>query len=772
MAVIDELLIRIKGDISELEDALDEADSEVSSFGEKMGSIGATVGKGLAVAGAAVVAIGAASVKAASDFETAFVAVRQDVNGTTEELDALERSIRDMGASGPVAATDLSAVAAQLGEVAGIAATAMPGAVDAVVKFSQATGTELGEATALFAEFVRTTGTAPESLDEIGSTLVSLASQFKAPEASLLAFSEKLAPIAQDLGIVQQDILGLGAAFVGAGVDAGRGATAVKDVLGDIGAAVAEGGDSLQGFADVAGITTDQFAALFKQDAAGAVALFVQGLQDLNAKGEAVGPVLAGLGIEAGPAADAFLRVAQSGQSVTLALDAANAAFAENTALGASAAIATETFAAQMATLKNTVLELGITIGEAILPAVSSLVSSIAPILTSLAPVVQELAGFIAGAFAELLPAIQPLLDALIGLITDLIPPLKAILGPVIEVAKVLAANLAPVVKALTPIIVKLADVLAAILEPILAAVADLLAAFLPVLADILDAFAPLIDIILDLVLMALKPFLDLLAPLMELLSPLFDILGLLAEVIGIVLTPVLKALAPIFNLIAIALKPLNFVLEALGAVFKFVAELLRDSLLKHMDTLVKVAETLRAVWEPIGEFFEKLWDGVKIAFETVAKAISGLWDGIVAGAKGALNLLIGGMNGLINGLNRLIDGINNVVEGGASLGGLLDVDVANIPHIPTIPHLDIGGQVLQDGLAVLHKGEVVMPAADVQTPFNSGMLSGPTTTVHIENVNVPLQVIDGDKFDPAMVASETRRALALELQSLGAFLA
>ncbi|MCA1811485.1 MAG: phage tail tape measure protein [Halobacteriales archaeon] len=853
MAQIDELLIRIKGDISELESALEDADGEMSSFGDKMTAIGGAVGKGLLVAGTAAAALGAASVVAASDFETSMVAVRQDVNGTADEMADLERSIRDMGASGPVAASDLAGVAARLGEVAGIGAAQMPFATDAVVKFSQATGTDLAQATEVMAQFVRTTGLAPEELDNLGSAAVALSSQFKAPEADLLAFAERLGPVGKELGVTQDALLAFGATFVGAGVDAGRGANAVKDILLDMDAAVSASVDGaaafaqaqqaiatatlgvsaaqakvteaekalaaarktkneaaieaaevslkaakaeesaqevalktankaadtainaqqrLEAFAAAAGMSAEEFKVAFQQDATSALAEFLSGLQQTQQAGGDVTALLKGIGIEGGASADALLRVAGSTNAVADALAVSESAWSDNKALAENAAIATETFGAKMATLKNQVIEVGITIGQAILPAVEKLVGGLAPLLTSLAPVVQDLAGIIAGALADLLPILQPVLEALVGLIKELIPPLKQVLGPVMEIAKTIASNLTPVIQALTPILAALWKVQADLLAPILEAVNQLLAGLLPVLADILVAVAPLIQVVLDLVLTALQPLLDLLGPLIEALMPVIVTIGEIVAIVAEGLTPVLRVLQPILEVVGAIVKAvLTPVIRAFGTVLQFIVGIIRDELAVEFQFLGKAAEVVMAAWEPLRRFFEDLWTGIQLAFTVAAAAIGGAWDGLVGGIKAAINLVISGINWLIGGLNSLIDGINTIAENAADLGGLIDVvDVPNIPHVPTIPHLDVGGQVLRDGLAVLHEGEIVVPAAQVNSPFAPGMGGGGGNTFVFGpgSVVVPVQEL-GPDFDADRTGSALMEAMQRAARSVAA---
>ena len=63
-----------------------------------------------------------------------------------------------------------------------------------------------------------------------------------------------------------------------AGVDAEAGGTAIQKVLIEMTRAVAEGGDKLGVFAQVAGLSAEEFRQAFQADAAGAFTAFVEGL--------------------------------------------------------------------------------------------------------------------------------------------------------------------------------------------------------------------------------------------------------------------------------------------------------------------------------------------------------------------------------------------------------------------------------------------------------------------------------------------------------------
>lgn len=120
------------------------------------------------------------------------------------------------------------------------------------------------------------------------------------------------------------------------------------------------------------------------------------------------------------------------------------------------------------------------------------------------------------------------------------------------------------------------------------------------------------------------------------------------------------------------------------------------------------------------------VWDGAVAFFRDlpgkITSAASGMWDGITNGAKAAINWLI-------DAWNKLDFGIHIALPWWA---GGYHFDVNDI--IPDIPRLATGGTIVNDGLAFVHAGERVVPAAEVRRGGGGGgtmrvELAGPAQT-------------------------------------------
>lgn len=120
---------------------------------------------------------------------------------------------------------------------------------------------------------------------------------------------------------------------------------------------------------------------------------------------------------------------------------------------------------------------------------------------------------------------------------------------------------------------------------------------------------------------------------------------------------------------------------------------------MKYWDE-IKAGAT--AVWQWIVNTWNSLVGFVTGLPGRITAAARTMWDGLVSTARNAFNMVIRAWNSLDFGVRI------NIPSWVPGIGG----GVFTIPDlIPDIPYLDTGGRVEESGLAVIHKGETVVPA-------------------------------------------------------------
>ncbi|OJF17970.1 MAG: phage tail tape measure protein, partial [Bacillaceae bacterium G1] len=426
-------LNRAQAQLAQLETELKQVNSEITKqtsgwyqFGQRLEQTGERlkrVGDGMSDVGrslsatitAPLAAVGVLSAKAAIDFESAFAGVRKTVDATEEEFAQLEKGIREMAKEIPAAATEIAKVAEAAGQL-GIQKDAILGFTRTMIDLGVATNLTSDQAATALARLANITQMNQQEFDRLGSALVALGNNLATTEAEIVEMALRIAGAGAQIGLTEAQILAFAAALSSVGIEAEAGGTAISRVFITIFNAVQEGSKELQLFAQVAGMSVAEFSRLFREDAALATVTFIEGLDRMAKSGANVFSILEELGLSEIRVRDALLRAASAGDLFRSSIELASRAWEENTALTKEAEQRYKTTASQLQILKNRIVDIGITLGQAIIPVLLKALDALQPLLNLLAAMAQWFANLPSGiqttaiAFAALIAAAGPLL--------------------------------------------------------------------------------------------------------------------------------------------------------------------------------------------------------------------------------------------------------------------------------------------------------------------------------------------------------------------------
>ena len=328
------------------------------------------VGSSLVAFGAVTTGAFVGSAKAASDWESQFAGVRKTVDASEAEFAALNDGLREMARSMPATHQEIAAVAEAAGQL-GIHTENIEDFTETMLMMGEATSMSSEEAATQLARFANIMGTSQDEFSNMGSSIVELGNNFATTEGEITDLSLRLASAGRQIGLTEGDIFGMATALSSVGIEAEAGGTAFSRVMIELRKAVDTGSDKLDTFARVAGMTSEQFAAAFRDDAGGAITAFIQGLGDMEAAGESTQPVLEELGMTDVRVGNALRSSASAADLFTDAMIMGNAAYGENTALQDEYAARLETTEAQFQIFVNTIKDFAVSMGSVFLPAIN-----------------------------------------------------------------------------------------------------------------------------------------------------------------------------------------------------------------------------------------------------------------------------------------------------------------------------------------------------------------------------------------------------------------
>ncbi|HEX6468622.1 MAG TPA: phage tail tape measure protein, partial [Streptosporangiaceae bacterium] len=339
------------------------------------------LGAGLMTFGAVVTAGLGLAAKAAMEWESAFTGVRKTVDGSDAEIAALEGELRQLARTLPATHTEIAAVAEAAGQL-GIKRNDIAAFTRVMIDLGNTTNLTADEAATELAKLANIMGTSAKDADRLGSALVALGNDGASTEKDILSMALRIAGAGKTIGITEAEVLGFASALSSVGIEAEAGGSSISRVMITVEQAVREGGDALEGFAEVAGLSADEFARRYKNDAAGAIAFFISGLSRMQAEGKNVFATLEQLGFGEILVRDALLRTAGASDMLNRSLQVGTSAWAENNALTEEANKRYETSASKLQVASNQIKDAAIDVGAAIGPILVGAAENIAGLVS------------------------------------------------------------------------------------------------------------------------------------------------------------------------------------------------------------------------------------------------------------------------------------------------------------------------------------------------------------------------------------------------------
>ena len=328
-------------------------------------------------------------VQASMDFESAITGVAKTTDLTDEELADMSDAIKAMSTEIPASTTEIAAVAEAAGQL-GIQKDALLDFTRVMTMLGTATNMTAEDAATALARFANITGMSADNYDRLGAVIVDLGNNFATTESEITQMGTRLASGGRLAGLTEPQIMALAAAMSSVGIEAEAGGTAMTQTLNAIEKAVATGKDSLQSFADVAGMSADSFAEMWNTDALGALTAFIRGLGNLDEQGESAVLVLEDLGLTGIRQSNMLKSLALAADQMDSAVQTANTAWDENIALTNEANKRYATTQSKLDMMQNAYNNLKVAVGDAFTPALRDAYDAGTDVLNVLGEFVQE----------------------------------------------------------------------------------------------------------------------------------------------------------------------------------------------------------------------------------------------------------------------------------------------------------------------------------------------------------------------------------------------
>jgi TP901 family phage tail tape measure protein len=386
--------------------------NEMKKLGQQAQELGRSLTTHLTVP---ILAVGTYAGAMAVQYDTAMANVRKVTDMTEAELEALGDAALELSQTQPVTAEQILNMEA-LGAQLGVADEALQAFSMTVNGLDIATNLNAEDAATQMAQFANITGMAKGSAEEAqrayegyGSTLVALGNNLATTESDISKMSLRLAAAGDIAGMSEAEILGMAGAMSSLGIRAEAGGSAMTTIMSKISKATASGGADLEAFAEVAGMSAEQFASAWEKDPMDALVALLDGIHNLDANGlQDMNVTLSELGINEIRQSEAMRRLANDTGVLKDAVNLATNAWDENNALTNEVEQRNQSMASRLQVLKNRVDAIAIEVG-------GPLVNGLIAVLEAADPLIQVVANM-AQAFADADEGTQQMILTLVGI--------------------------------------------------------------------------------------------------------------------------------------------------------------------------------------------------------------------------------------------------------------------------------------------------------------------------------------------------------------------
>ena len=623
------------------------ASGKFSTIADKMSSVGdgfsktgnqmQTTGKNIIGALMPVSGVVVASAKSFADYDSAVAQLSRTSGLTDKDLDAMKGTIASLSDQLGLTETDVANIASSVAAYGVTGVKDIAGVTEVASQMQVAfENVSAEDAAASIAKFSNITGLSIKDVDKLGSCIAGLENDSAALAPEIMEVNNRIGGMCSSVKMTAPEISAWSTAMISGGMSAELAGSNFTKFQGVLSSACSQGGEAVQGFADVAGMSADEFVQLYSTDATAATEAFLQGLNKIEDGGGSVVSVLDDLnlgGTEQVRMMQVLMAAADDGSKgysdLQKYMSIANEEFDKGTALQEEFDTQSNTLKFTMQSLKAELSDTGKAIGAALAPAIQDVAGKFTDWLGKVQQfaqehpkVVQGITGIVAGAmaFGGVALVVGKFVSAIGGIVSGIGTAISAV------------SSIASAISGLGGVIGLLTNPITLVI----AGIAAFAAAFVYCWNNV-EGFKEKVT----------------------------EAFNTVCSIVSGVVSTVWDVIQTVWG----AIKP--FVVD----VFSGIATIIGEVFTIILDIVVPVVEgiwnTIQAVWGAIKPYVEAIFGGI-------ADYLGGIWDVIYSVIKGALDIIkavmegdwgaikdivINMVEGIKDGVQRTWDGIKQVVS-------------------------------------------------------------------------------------------------------------
>lgn len=241
--------------------------------------------------------LGQSVMDTAIQVDDAYRNMRKTVDGTEAQFRELKRNAQEFATSHFTSADQVLEIEALGGEL-GVATENLESFATAVSNIDIATDLNAEEAATDLGQLSNVMHLGEQDYNRFADSLVRLGNNGASTESQIMDVSSRIGSMGSIVGMTAPEVLAWASAIASTGQNSEAAGTALSKTMSQIESAVGKGGDAVKGFADVAGMSAQEFTDTWNNNPTEALKAFINGLKRVEESGGSASNTLENLGIK------------------------------------------------------------------------------------------------------------------------------------------------------------------------------------------------------------------------------------------------------------------------------------------------------------------------------------------------------------------------------------------------------------------------------------------------------------------------------------------
>ena len=229
---------------------------------------------------APLMALGGKAYKVAMDYESSMALLQIATGGTVEEMADLKEQILAMTQEVPMSFVELAELMTTLAQ-ADVPVENLSEVAKIIAALGATSDVGAEESAKGIMQFLTVLGESPDQVEKMASALLDLGNKSVSTGSEIFEMAQRLVATGNLAGLSAPDILALSAAFASMGIRAEAGGTSASKLMKEMQLAAETGSGakvSMEQFAEVMGVSAEEFKSLWGSDPASSMLKFFDGL--------------------------------------------------------------------------------------------------------------------------------------------------------------------------------------------------------------------------------------------------------------------------------------------------------------------------------------------------------------------------------------------------------------------------------------------------------------------------------------------------------------